>query len=558
MAAKITPRQLEILSGFARFRAVPRLCGLTGGFLLGKALLLLLLLGLAAPFAACNLGDHDVCADGAAVRGSAPSTSANPIPGRGRPNIIVITTDDQEYDTLDVMPNVQRLIEARGVRFTNSFVEFSFCCPSRAAFLTGKLAHNHHILGNDTETDGSYGRYRKLWEGDDLPVWLQQAGYVTAVMGRWLNGYGDTSLARDVPAGWNEWFVPSRDPQGKFGGIFNRNGGLVKYTDTIPRTDILADRAVAFINAQAKAGHPFFLWITPTEPHVPLDVAPEYAGTMANCQLYRGPDFNEADVSDKPLAVQARPLLDSAQIEYLRRDRCRTLEMLQSVDKLVERVIAALERTGQLANTYVFYTTDNGYLFGSHRIEWQKTWPYERSIRVPLVARGPDIPDTQQLGQTRDGLVLNIDLTATILDIAGVAKQVDGRSLLSLVADPDVPWRTDILLTGRGGDNGPRPLWNAIRTARWKYVEHETGSKELYDIQDDPHELNSRHAASGLYACVRDVLAARLAAINACRGENCFVSLPAPETACSHVARKSLVVPSEGAISSEEVQLSGP
>ena len=252
-------------------------------------------------------------------------------------------------------------------------------------------------------------------------------------------------------------------------------------SSNIPRrllgTNILADRAVAFISAQANAGHPFFLWITPTEPHAPLDPAPEYAGTMANCQLYRGPDFNEADTSDKPPAVQARSLLDSAQIEYLRRDRCKTLEMLQSVDKLVERVIAALESTGQLANTYMFYTTDNGYLFGSHRIRWQKTWPYERSIWVPLVARGPGIPDTQQLGQTRDGLVLNIDLTATILDIAGVAKQLDGKSLLSLAADADIPWRTDILLTGREGDDGPRPLWNAIRTVRWKYVQHQTGSR---------------------------------------------------------------------------------
>lgn len=117
---------------------------------------------------------------------------------------------------------------------------------------------------------------------------------------------------------------------------------------------------------------------------------------------------------------------------------------------------------------------------------------------------------------------------------------------MPLAANPDAPWRTDILLTGRDGDDGPRPLWNAIRTARWKYVQHETGSKELYDLEDDPYELNSRHAASGLYDCVRGVLAARLAAMKACSGENCFVSLPAPDTACSHVAPKELGAPSEG------------
>jgi N-acetylglucosamine-6-sulfatase len=492
---------------------------------LRTALLLLFLLGLT--------GSAAVCADSAAAGGPAPPTAANPHPGQGRPNIVVIMSDDQEYDTLDVMPNVQKLIEARGVRLANSFVEFPFCCPSRSALLTGKLAHNHHILGNDAETDGGYGKYRELWEGDDLPVWLQQAGYVTAAMGKWLNGYADTLFARRIPAGWNEWFVPTSYPEEKFGGIFNRDGVIIEYSDTTPRTDILADRAVDFINAQADASHPFFLWLLPPEPHVPFDPAPEYAGTMANCQLDRGPDFNEADVSDKPLAVQARPLLDSARIEYMRRDHCTALEMLQTVDKLVGRVIAALESTGQLANTYVFYTTDNGYLFGSHRIGWQKTWPYERSIRVPLVVRGPGIPDTQQLGQTRDGLVLNVDLTATILDVAGVAKQLDGKSLLPLAADADAPWRTDILLTGRDGDDGPRPLWHAVRTERWKYVQHETGSMELYDLQDDPYELDSRHTASGLYACVRDALAARLAAMNACRGEDCFVTLPSPETACT-------------------------
>ena len=200
-----------------------------------KALLLLFLLGLTGAFAANSFGDRDVCADGAAVGGPAPPTSANPIPGRGQPNIIVIMTDDQEYDTLDVMPNVQKLIEAHGVRFANSFVEFSFCCPSRSAFLTGKLAHNHHILGNDAETDGGYGKYRELWEGDDLPVWLQQAGYVTAAMGKWLNGYADTLFARYVPAGWNEWFVAACQSQAKFGGIFNRNGGFVKFPETTPR-----------------------------------------------------------------------------------------------------------------------------------------------------------------------------------------------------------------------------------------------------------------------------------------------------------------------------------
>jgi N-acetylglucosamine-6-sulfatase len=503
--------------------------------MLRKALLLPFLLGLTGIFA--------VCAGGVAAGGLALPTAADPNPGQGHPNIVVIMSDDQEYDTLDVMPNVRTLIEARGVRFTNSFVEFPFCCPSRSAFLTGKLAHNHHILGNDAQTDGGYGKYHDLWEGNDLPVWLQHAGYVTAAMGKWLNGYADSLFARRVPPGWNEWFVPTSHPEAKFGGIFNRNGELVKYPDTMPRTDILADRAVAFIKARANAGHPFFLWLLPPEPHVPFDPAPEYAGTMANCQLHRGPDFNEADISDKPPAVQARPLLDPARIEYLRRDRCRSLEMLQSVDKLVERVIAALESTGQLANTYVFYTTDNGYLFGSHRIGWQKTWPYERSIRVPLVVRGPGIPATRQLGQTRDGLVLNVDLTATILDIAGIAKQLDGKSLLPLAANADAPWRTDILLSGRDGDDGPRPLWNAIRTDRWKYVQHETGSEELYDLQDDPYELNSRHTASGLYACVRDTLAARLAAMNACRGETCFVSLPAPETACT---AQTLGVSSEG------------
>jgi N-acetylglucosamine-6-sulfatase len=468
-----------------------------------------------------------------------PASFGQTAAAQARPNIVVIETDDQTLRSMRVMDNVNSLIGAHGATFTNSFVNYSLCCPSRATFLTGQYEHNHGVLGN-TPPKGGFGRFQALHGNNNLAVWLQDAGYYTALIGKYLNGYSNNP---PVPAGWSEWHAaapasPSGDGEDAdtlraYNYTLNLNGTSVHHGQDPAdfKQDVLTRRAVNFVARRAPWARPFFLWLTYTAPHgagpspnpnPPFDCdgaakpAPRHAHSFDFEPLPRPPNFNEADVSDKPAAIRNLPRLTPSEIADIQRKYRCALESLLSVDEGVKKVVGELAAKGELANTLIVYTSDNGFFQGAHRIPRAKQRIYEESIRVPLLMRGPGIPQ----GVHVPSLTINADLAPTIIDVANAnpGLVMDGRSLIPIAQDPSVAQGRQLLI--EQPSFGEQPSFTAMRTARYKYAEHGSGEKELYDLQNDPFELQSRHD-DPVYAPVKALLADRLHQLRNCAGPSC-------------------------------------
>jgi arylsulfatase A-like enzyme len=294
----------------------------------------------------------------------------------------------------------------------------------------------------------------------------------------------------------------------------NENGKLVHYGTKVSdySTDVLARKARGFV---ASAREPFFLYFAPIAPHLPATPLPRDASTPLSLQRPR-PNFNERDISDKPWRAIYRRILQPAAIHYLDHEiEDDQLRSLRDLDRQVGALVASLEQRGVLDRTVILYASDNGFLWGEHRLGG-KIWPYEESIRVPLVIR---VPWQSVWGTTNSRFVLNIDYASTLAELAGVRPRLpqDGRSLVPLLNGRSPPWRGEFVVEYLGAsqyyDGGPPPF-RALRTVRWLYVEYLNGWHELYDLRADPYEL--RNLARGpASASVRARLARRLAAISA-------------------------------------------
>src|SRR5215211_2826844 len=448
-----------------------------------------------------------------------------------RPNVIVVETDDQTVRSMTVMAHVRELLAEHGVTFDNSFVSLPQCCPSRATLLTGQYAHNHGVLSNSPPSGG----FQKLDNRNTLAVWLQRAGYHTAMVGKYLNGYGQRDT-RQVPPGWSEWFADTEATSySYFDYTINHDGRLVHVgkSDSDYKTDYLARAATDIIRARAPSSRPFFMWAAFTAPHrgssdrgeggesgpknaVP---APDDEGKFDSLPVPQPPSFNEADVSDKPRAVRALPRFSARRLKRVEERYRRQQESLLAVDRAVESIVDALDETGDLEHTVIVFTSDNGFFNGDHRFPSGKLLPYEPSIRVPLVIRGPGIPQ----GQHRSQLVANVDLAPTILALAGArpGRVMDGLSLLPLARDARLEPGRDLLI-----ESGPEttregtPPFTGIRSRDHLYVEYADGERELYDLRRDPWELQNV-AGRPAYRSIRTALARRLRALRHCRGTTC-------------------------------------
>jgi N-acetylglucosamine-6-sulfatase len=449
-----------------------------------------------------------------------------PAAAEAKPNIVVLMTDDQTLASMSVMPQTTQLLGDRGTTFTRSFVGYSLCCPSRATLFTGQYAHNHGVLSNQLG-------YTRLDKSNWLPLWLQGAGYRTMHVGKFLNGYGRDAPPTEVPPGWNDWHA-TVDPStyAFYGYTVNENGVLRTYgaarEPEFYSTDFFARRADELIAAAAPSRQPFFLSVAfvaphsggPAEPDDPSGhptpaVAPRHANAFSSVGLPLVPSWNEADMSDKPAAMQRRRPIGFARAAAIQEGYQQRLESLLAVDDAVASIVGTLRSSGELDNTLILFTSDNGFFHGEHRVPNGKLLVYEPSIRLPLVMRGPSVPE----GAVRRQLVTNADLSPTILDAAGArpARAQDGRSLFGLLRNPGAQWGRELLIEG-GTSQGL--TFTALRNYRWKYVEHTTGEVELYDLENDPDELVSLHADPAL-APLRAELARRLAVLRACAGTSC-------------------------------------
>jgi N-acetylglucosamine-6-sulfatase len=466
-----------------------------------------------------------VCALTAGLVSTAPAAVGKQDGPSERPNVVVVMSDDQTADSMRFMPQVNEQLGGQGATFANNFVNYSLCCPSRSTFLTGQYAHNHGVLSNQLPDGG----FQKLDSTNTLAVWLQQDGYYTAHIGKYLNGYEQSPNV--IPPGWTEWYGTT-DTYRYYGYQINENGTLVDYGTSADQyqSDVFTQKAVDFINRRAPDSQPFFLSVAYLAPHSggpnpnpqPPDncqstakPAPRHAAAFESEPLPQAPSFNEQDVSDKPQEIASQPPLDDSDVANIQREyRCR-LESLLGVDEGVAQIVAALRDRGELDNTLFVYTSDNGFFHGEHRIPGGKVKLYEESIRVPLIMRGPGVP----AGVTVHDLSINADLAPTILELTGspAGRTMDGLSLFGAMQDTGRLLGRALLVETRG--------YSAVRTARYIYAEYDTGERELYDLQNDPYELQSLHTDPG-YAPVQAALANLLNVVRACAGPSC-TQLPA-------------------------------
>lgn len=383
------------------------------------------------------------------------------------PNILVILTDDQRASgTLGVMPQMRRWFRKGGTRYPNAYATTPVCCPSRASIFTGQYAHNHDV---HTNKEGGH-----IDEDATVQRALRDAGYRTALLGKYLNGWP----AERVPRHWDRWAMMA--PPGYRNARFNINGSIRRvrgYT-----TDFLARRASSFIRQFEQEGAPWFVTISVYAPHEPFTPAKKYRKTKV--PKWKGnPATAERDRSDKPPYVRGK----SKKLKDLRTIRQAQLRTLRSVDDLVARVFKTLGKVGAVQDTLAIFLSDHGFLWGEHGLK-AKNYPYLPSIRLPLLMRWPG---RVAAGAADRRLVANVDVAPTILHAAGAApaEPMDGRSLLD-------PFARDRMFTEAWPENFV-PTWASILTGNVHYIEYhdnltgEVTYREYYDLAQDPWELEN-------------------------------------------------------------------
>jgi N-acetylglucosamine-6-sulfatase len=466
-----------------------------------------------------------------------PNTLPPPLTGahRHRPNIVFVLTDDLSMDLLPYMPAVQAL-EDRGTTLTNYYVSDSLCCPSRASIFTGNFPHDTGVFTNTGPHGGFNVFHARGEQNHTFNIALQKAGYRTAMMGKYLNGYleGNKSTVPDtyVPPGWNEWDVagwgyPEYD--------YNLNhDGEVRWYGHRPRdylTDVLARMGTRFIDNSAHSRNPFFLELATFAPHSPYTPAPRYRHSFPGLTAPEPPNF-DAIPTDAPQWLANRPPLRPGQIRYINYVFRRRVQAVQSVDSMISRIEGALRAHRMLHDTYIVFSSDNGLHTGEYRLMPGKLTAFNTDIHVPLVIAGPGVPaDT-----TSDAMAENVDLAKTFAAIAGTRMPSDGHSLMALLRGEDPPdWRDAILVEHHGPVTDPDdpdiqnslsgnpPSYEAMRTPDFLYVEYRNGGREFYDLRTDPFELHN--IVSTLTPEEQELLHSELLALENCHtGPRCWAA----------------------------------
>ncbi|MCI0442895.1 sulfatase [bacterium] len=436
-----------------------------------------------------------------------------PSPQPLRPNMILILSDDQRWDTTDskhspfgtdIMPSLRAELGGAGLELDQAFMTTPLCCPSRSSILRGQYAHTTGVYGNAPPNGGAVD----FDDTSSIGTWLQASGYHTMFLGKYLNGYTmlwDETMGElpYVPPGWNDWQAFEQVKYYDYNILEGTNKVYYGNTEADYSTDVLRTRAVSLINSAAQLGQPFFLYLAPKAPHGPWEPAPRHIGMFASATPWRPPSHNEEDVSDKPLWLQGVPLLTDVDIAEIDAIRIAQLEMVQAVDELVAAVMQAVRDNHIEQNTMVVYFADNGWSWGEHRRR-AKNIPYEEAIRSPMFVYYPKLAPLPRIDSR---FALNIDLSPTFAELAGATPTipVDGQSLVRVFDNTAASWRTDFMTEGYANNRE----WATVRESMWKYTEYVDGEQELYNLEDDPYELNNVAYLPENAQCVQD-MAARL------------------------------------------------
>ncbi len=548
-------------------------------------------------------------ADSRRAAASARETEPPSVPP-GKPNFVVIQTDDQTLDqlyaaytppggaTIEAMPYTRELIAERGATFNRYYTPYSLCAPSRVSLLTGRYAHNNNVRGNVPPEGGYPGFAARGAYSHDLPVWLQSDGYRTIHIGKFLNAYGEEPYdsGAEVPPGWNAWHsVLNSDTTHYFYGYSLNNNGVIEgpYGESgswetreygqrddfgcpyaplnglpcLYETDVFNRIATEELTGTPPK-KPFYLQLDYTAPHGDFrrpagpEPAPRDYESFAGAPLPHNSSqgFNEGNVNDKPSFIRAAPYLLPAEIHTYRIYYQKALESLRSVDQGVKDIVDTLGALHRLKNTYIIFTSDNGFFYGEHRLVGGKFLAYEPSTHLPFLIRGPGIKPGSETGE----LASTIDIAPTILELAHAEadRSLDGRSLYPYAHDTSLRSRRPLLFESFvqtndvEQDGGATPIepapapaaasrsrdssrngakasivappknYYGIRLGPYKYIEWPDGEKELYDITKDPYELNNKARDPNFFP-IRAFLHNELVRLETCIGKAC--QLPAPK-----------------------------
>jgi N-acetylglucosamine-6-sulfatase len=423
---------------------------------------------------------------------------------RTHPNIVFVLTDDLSMNLLRYMPQVREL-QRRGLTFDNYFVSDSLCCPSRSSIFTGDFPHDTGVFTNAGPGGGIKAFFAHHDEAHTFNVALQRAGYRTAMMGKYLNGYlqgkGRSPIASTaVPPGWSEWDVAGFAYR-EYNYRLNEDGKLHDYGHA-PRdylTSVLARRGTRFIDQSARARRPFFLELATFSPHAPYTPAPRDRNAFAGLKAPQPPSFDELPV-DAPSWLAGHGPLRPRQLGDINRVFRRRAQDVLSIDRLIHTIQRAVAARGLSRRTYIVFSSDNGLHTGEYRLMPGKLTAFDTDIHVPLVIDGPHI----RPGSTTGAMAENVDLAKTFEDIAGTTMPSDGHSLTPLLRGPALSgWRDAALVEHHGparqGDDPDRQnsasgnptTYEAIRTRQFLYVEYRHGQREFYDLGADPFELHN-------------------------------------------------------------------
>jgi arylsulfatase A-like enzyme len=459
-----------------------------------------------------------------------------PIAHAARPNIIFILTDDLDTENgnwLSHYPAFKASMADVGTTFVNHFVSNAVCCPSRSTILRGQYSDNTGVFTN-TPPNGSFIAFRdRGLERSTIATWLQGAGYRTVFLGKYLNGYPERTGY--VPPGWDEWYGVGHGAYPQFDYDMVMNGRVV-HRGNAPSDylqDVLRGLAVDFIR---RTPGPFFMYLAGVTPHGPAVCAPRHSGAFQGVKAPRTPTFNEPDVSHQPAWLRAQMLIPPGSITGIDATYRRRLQSMLAVVETVDAVIATLQQTGQLDNTYIVFTSDNGFHLGQHRLRGGKDTGFEEDIRVPLIVRGPGVPK----GVVVKKMTVNIDFAPTFAELAGATAPafIDGRSLVPfLEGETPAEWRSAFLLSHRkeatpalnfdAAADAPeapyvqnkQPDYDGIRTERYTYMRMIGGQRALYDLATDPVQHRNVWGVAPL--TLREHLNSRLNRLLACSGESC-------------------------------------
>jgi len=421
------------------------------------------------------------------------NVTVNNPPVTAPPNIVVVLTDDQRWDTMQYMPVTNSRLFADSIRFTNAIAAVPLCCPSRASIFTGLYSHNHGVIDNKLP----YGA-PAFDDSSTIATWLDGIGYRTGLFGKYLNEYDD--IAPYVPPGWDQFYAFLTNNENYYDYALVENGTMVPYNH-LPEdysTNVLTGKAVQFITT-ANPAEPVFVYLSLFAPHFnhngsemdsPPEPGPGDDGAYADLAPWRPATYNEADVSDKPLWVRKLPLMTPADMETGDLFRIKQLESLLAVDRAIGDLIDALVQAGRYDNTVFVFLSDNGLSWGEHRWNWKKWCAYEECVRIPFWVRVPGAA-----GRDEDALVNDVDLGPTLAELAGALPpaQVDGFSLVNLIKNPLAAWRTEAYTEYLGPfqPTGVKIIYREVRTTSYMYAEYDTSDREFYDLLIDPlQELN--------------------------------------------------------------------